>query len=286
MNYKKINGQLFRLLEKPEKVTVESKMFLARLIQDNSPIGKQNKQDFHACVLAERTLVLSIDMETFPNTVNSYYEPFNQQYYWRFEIIGYPVAEGSSDWALYQMMHGEKVRHKSYVLPNTHCAMNEKRQIAIFTTPSSIINGGDVICHVNDWLTSRQVDTAIDERTGWQIYYEPELAFKVGDWVECFDKQGQRKLVDYFGGMGCYKTNYDEVISPGEILRKIPPSEIIVKIGCLSGTVRPVSTNGIHIWFHLTGIDDRPIAIIRISCLDIRTRELVEDLLKAQDEEK
>ena len=66
-------------------------------------------------------------------------------------------------------------------MPKVHCAMNEKCQIAIFTTPSSMIDGGDVICHANDWLTSRQVDTMIDERTGWQIYEpKPEAEYKVG----------------------------------------------------------------------------------------------------------
>ena len=36
----------------------------------------------------------------------------------------------------------------------------------------------------------------------------------------------------------------------------------------------------------LAGVDDKTIATIRISCLDTPTRELVESLLKAQEEEK
>jgi len=41
-----------------------------------------------------------------------------------------------------------------------------------------------------------------------------------------------------------------------------------------------------NIWFHLIGVDDKTIATIRISCLDATTRELVESLLKAQEEEE
>lgn len=70
-----------------------------------------------------------------------------------------------------------------------------------------------------------------------------------------------------------------------KIIHKLKPSQVVVEIGCLSGTVRPVSTNGTHIWFHLVGVDDKTIATIRISCLDTPTRELVESLLEAQEEE-
>ncbi len=72
-------------------------------------------------------------------------------------------------------------------------------------------------------------------------------------------------------------------INGWHIDRVISPCEHIVTIGCLSGTVRPVSTNGIHIWFHLIGVDDKIIATIRISSLDKQTRELVEGLLEAQE---
>ena len=116
IKFKEHDGLLFKMLEEPVPLTPDAEMpCLVSLIQDDSPIGKQNKQDFHACVLAERTLVLSIDMETFPNTVNSYYEPFNQQYYWRFEIIGTPVAEGSAEWRNYQLVHGFAMRDRKHV---------------------------------------------------------------------------------------------------------------------------------------------------------------------------
>ena len=90
------------------------------------------------------------------------------------------------------------------------------------------------------------------------------------------------------GGRYDIRSPYDELgcsVYPENIARKLSPSEVVIHVGCLSGTVRPVSTNGIHMWFHLIGVDDKTIATIRISCLDTPTRKLVESLLKAQEEE-
>lgn len=89
------------------------------------------------------------------------------------------------------------------------------------------------------------------------------------------------------GGRYNIRSPYDELgcsVYPENITRKISPSEVIIHIGCLSGTVRPVSTNGIHIWFHLIDANDKTIATICISYLDRSTRELVESLLEAQEE--
>jgi len=80
--------------------------------------------------------------------------------------------------------------------------------------------------------------------------------------------------------------NEDAIGGKPKETRKLSPSEVVIHIGCLSGTVEPVSTNGIHIWFHLIGVDDKTIATIRISSLDTETRELVESLIKGQEEEK
>jgi hypothetical protein len=126
---------------------------------------------------------------------------------------------------------------------------------------------------------------------GWQIYKEPESQYKVGDWVDCKDPVGvptQCKVLEILEHnviVEC-KTGHRWSLPHNNITRKLSPSEVIVNIGCMSGTVRPVSINGIHIWFHLIGVDDKTIATIRISCLDAPTREIVESLLKAQEEEK
>jgi len=116
---------------------------------------------------------------------------------------------------------------------------------------------------------------------------EPQPTYKVGDWVEY--KKGKHHQVEYsvhdgccylsYGkGCGCFSALYSD------ITRKLDPSEVVIRIGCLSGTVRPVSTNGIHIWFHLIDANDKTIATIRITALDTPTREMVESLLRAQEE--
>ncbi len=115
---------------------------------------------------------------------------------------------------------------------------------------------------------------------------------KVGDWVKYDNgiKIGQAKILriydDLYVVIDYLYSQYEFVLDGENIIRKLKPSEVIVKIGCLSGRVEPVSTNGIHIWFHLIGVDDKIIATIRISSLDTQTRELVESLINAQKEEE
>lgn len=308
--FETINGMLCRMV-KPEPLT-ENAQFpcLVRLIQDDSPMGRMNRHYKPDTELEKHAIVskLSDSKLTIIGDKWNGYDIFNH------EIIGYPVVDGSNEWALYQMMQGNKVRHKSYVLPNTHCTMNEKCQIAIFTTPSSMIYGGDVVCHANDWLTSRQVDTMVDERTGWQLYKEPEPArepiadcdnckhrcpkryidhcqmyepkpiFKVGDWVEwCGDQYMVESAPPQSGGRYDIRSPYDELgcsVYPENITRKLSPSEVIVTIGCLSGTVS--SQNDIC----FTLKSKLGLAVIQFAMLDKETRELVESLLKAQEEEE
>lgn len=203
--------------------------------------------------------------------------------HYRYELIGTFVKDGSKEWALYQMMQGEAVTSTYFGQPNRFLKIVD----------------GYIKDSISDGFWDRKSGNEFLSYAcspGWQIYKEPKEEpakeqFKVGDWVE------------YNGGFGRHIGRIDAV-SPGgskvhiyvsdthglgvdiSCLRKLSPSKVIVKIGCLSGTVRPVSTNGIHIWFHLIDVGDKLVATIRISHLDSTTRELVESLLKAQREEK
>ena len=236
MNYGKYEGQLCRMLEEPEQVTVESKMFLTRLIQDDSNMGKQNKQDFSACALAKRTLVLSIDMEAFPNTINSYYEPFNQRYYWRFEVIGYPVTKGSAHWALYQMMQGNRVT-KSH-LSHTYWQYDARPNLKCI----SEYNCGTLQIRVlpEIWLTTA-------EPTGWQIYKEPKPLLakaKVGDL--CQRRDGKWVQIDRLlsiGGMPwiCYEIGGLRYINNGEQL-----NSKLSELGIIS--TEPLAPEGTAEW--------------------------------------
>lgn len=192
-----------------------------------------------------------------------------------------PLApEGTAEWAWQMMLLGEKICHKKSpsIMYCKHASeiMRQVRYNCVdYMSASAWLNGAD--------------------KNGWQLYKEPEQkpspSFETGDWVE-YRLDGDTyygKLCDIRGYVHYLSLTTEEIpkdqaraIMLESIIRKLKPSEIVVRIGCLSGTVRPVSTNGIHIWFHLIGVDDKTIAIIRISSLDTETRELVEGLLKAQ----
>jgi len=276
IKFEKHDGLIFKMLDEPTPLTPDAEVpCLTRLIQDDSRMGMFNR-DTKPSRLSDFYLVARIVSN------NIVVDEFMESDYNRFEIIGTPVKEGSDEWALYQMMQGNKVRHKSYSMPKVHCAMNEKCQIAIFTTPSSMIDGGDVICHANDWLTSRQVDTMIDERTGWQIYKEPEPQYKVGDWVEWSEGLG----ISYQSQIT--RVSQSAVYSKGIciplkiITRKLKPSQVVVKIGCLSGTVEKSPFPK----FEFILATEAGGCRILFDALDAPTSKLVKGLLKAQDEEK
>jgi len=199
-----------------------------------------------------------------------------------FEIIGYPVAEGSKEWALWQAENGKSFVHK------------DAKQCRIFTMFSErelrISDGeGETVEYV-------EIDKFLNDaaKDGWRLY-EPKPTYKVGDWVEIehngeryyrqvISIDGKEVRVPFGSGKMLLASIGKKNILGVKTVRKLEPSEVIVNIGCLGGTVRPVSTNGIHIWFHLIDANDKTIATIRITALDAPTRELVKALLKAQEE--
>jgi hypothetical protein len=195
-----------------------------------------------------------------------------------FEVIGYPVEEGSAEWALYQMMQGKMVCHKTsrwdwYRMYNDHAIQNRT---------------AGCMPRVSAWLESTV-------QSGWQIYEEPKPTFKVGDWVDCKDPVGiptQCKVLEILEHnviVEC-KTGHRWSLPHNNITRKLSPSEIIVNIGCMSGTVKDLSyvEDGIF-WFIGKKTERCPgvmHAILYGEMLDTETRELVEGLLKAQKEEE
>ena len=80
----------------------------------------------------------------------------------------------------------------------------------------------------------------------------PEPAYKAGDWVEY--KKGKHYQVDsvhdsccylsYGKGCGCFSALYSD------ITRKLDPSEVIVKIGCLKGTVEKAQDYAYFLLWH------------------------------------
>ena len=117
---------------------------------------------------------------------------------------------------------------------------------------------------------------------------KPEPAFKVGDWVEF---KGKQYRISAIGGKGLFDDDnlimFEGVIwcvSEKAELRKLDPSEVIVHIGCLEGTVAPgySDTTIMIVPIGYNGIGD--VAIIPVAMLDTQTRELVDSLLRALGE--
>jgi len=113
----------------------------------------------------------------------------------------------------------------------------------------------------------------------------PEPSFKVGDWVEHGNYQGVVEDVngdiisvhDITASGRCH----DEVNK--SCCRKLDPSEVVIRIGCLKGTVAPgcSDTTIMIVPIGYDGIGD--VAIIPVAMLDPDTATLVRALLAAQE---
>ena len=122
----------------------------------------------------------------------------------------------------------------------------------------------------------------------------------MGDFVEIINQYsgtkhlGQIDSIDHEIHIGSHRfdTNGNSAMYPLpqlNIIRKLKPSEVIVEIGCLSGTVKDLSyVEDGRFWFIGKKTERCPggmHAILYGEMLDTPTREIVESLLKAQEEE-
>ena len=274
IRFEEHDDNLFRMLEEPVPLTDDAELpVLVRLIQDDTMLGKANKRSYHPDTLAKKIICSSSNL-----TDDGLFMDGNYTYC--YEIIGTLVAEGSDKWALYQMMQGEKICH------------HKAPSIAYYKRASKIMR--EVRCGCVDFMS---IDAWLNgaDKSGWQIYEEPKPTFKVGDWVDCKDPVGvptQCKVLEILEHnviVEC-KTGHRWSLPHNNITRKLSPSEIIVNIGCMSGTVKDLSyvEDGIF-WFIGKKTERCPgvmHAILYGEMLDTETRELVEGLLKAQEEEK
>ena len=119
---------------------------------------------------------------------------------------------------------------------------------------------------------------------------QPAPQYKVGDWVEFIDagsykSQGKYLSDAYENTILVLDTIYNVrcVVPTSKITRKLDPSEVIVKIGCLKGTVTYAISDDCFLLAKVYDPQHRACCI-NMSMLDIPTRELVESLLRAQEE--
>ena len=123
------------------------------------------------------------------------------------------------------------------------------------------------------------------------LFKQPKPKYQVGDWVEHKESKEQatiRRIMSY-GAIEiefAYSTESD-IYQANDFhndFRKLSPSEVIVKIGCLSGTIAKSSDPNYFLMSHSSPSHDRDYSIIKFTAIDKETREFVEGLLEAQEE--
>lgn len=281
-NFKEHDGLLFKMLEEPVPLRENDENVLVRFIT-HGVIGEYVMEHWLDC--NQKNVPIYVKGVDSDGDVTVWIDdvhhccPFPM-----FEIIGTFVKEGSADWALYQMMQGNKVRNRDW-----DGGLHEKSLLYCQLIGETIKHNEGCsaldVC-LSDW------EAPYIKNTGWQIYKEPkpESQYKVGDWVKCKDLAGvpaQCKVLEISKHnviLEC-TTGHIWSLPHNNIIRKLSPSEIIVTIGCLSGTIAKSCDPNYFLMLHSRPITDCNHSMIRFTAIDKETREFVEGLLEAQEEE-
>lgn len=281
-NFKEHDGLLFKMLEEPVPLRENDENVLVRFIT-HGVIGEYVMEHWLDC--NQKNVPIYVEGVDSDGDVTVWIDdvhhccPFPM-----FEIIGTFVKEGSADWALYQMMQGNKVRNRDW-----DGGLHEKSLLYCQLIGETIKHNEGCsaldVC-LSDW------EAPYIKNTGWQIYKEPkpESQYKVGDWVKCKDLAGvpaQCKVLEISKHnviLEC-TTGHIWSLPHNNIIRKLSPSEIIVTIGCLSGTIAKSCDPNYFLMLHSRPITDCNHSMIRFTAIDKETREFVEGLLEAQEDE-
>lgn len=169
IKFEEHDGKLFRMLEKPVPLTDDAELpVLVRMIQDNTMLGKANKRSCHPDTLAQKIICNEL-------TDDGLFMDGNYAY--RYEIIGYPVADGSAEWALYRLMQGDIVMGQYWgddvMVTSTSSGWYEVIRLNLYGKRHGIpITDSDFLFHA--------------EKMGWQVYTEPKPESpKEPDYVIC-----------------------------------------------------------------------------------------------------
>jgi hypothetical protein len=160
IKFETINGTLCRMVE-PTPLQPDSPMpCVVRYIQDCSPMGRYMKRKY-AMVINTVAIVSRIGTDGRAYSSDKIFVEEVEV----LEIIGYPVVDGSAEWALYQMQNGKTVCNK-----NNHAVMfaNEK-SVSPF------------------WYETWEQTISLYPN-GWEIYEEP-------DHIDALDSE-TRELVE------------------------------------------------------------------------------------------
>ena len=355
IKFETINGQLCRMVE-PEPLMLEATFPCLVVMVQRDKYGRITMpREIMTIVTGVSKCRILCDGKVLDS---------NYWHYSWFEIIGYPVVEGSEDWALYQMMQGKIVcaafgkgkyfykddrvfiENRSYdpmlwislqkdigVTWRIHepepkespidpierplrslilRAKEEGKNIRTYYqdmvfTPCALdgllADGKFRWWNISNWeLTSREQNYypqlyEIDEPkhesenihghipADMHLKYFHLYELKVGDWVETND--GIHGVVVEPNNnviMNIRTTNhraYQVGRETSNIIRKLDPSEVKVKITLEGPVTKPADNAGGRFWLYYS--TDEYVSI-DIAALCPKDRELVESLLKAQEE--
>ena len=277
IKFKEQDGKLFRMLEEPTPLTPDAEMpCIIVPIQDDSPMGRFVKQCWgHDEIFMREYTICSINADMAAKVGVAKDTPLSIH---MFEIIGTHVAEGSAEWAHHMMQQGLKVKNDDsyaeyYALYGSRCYPYYKNR------------AGNIERFDNNLVASYNLP--YNYPTGWQIYEEPKeepqpAKEPIADCENC-KHVCTNSNIDH-----CHM--YEPKHESENIIHGHIPADIVIHIGCLSGTVKDLSyeEDG-RFWFIGKKTERCPggmYAILYEEMLDAETRELVEGLLKAQQEEE
>jgi hypothetical protein len=291
IQFKEINGTLCRMLEQPIPLTEDAKFpCVVRLIQDDSPMGGYNRMMETAYTLRRTVTALRVFSDSNMEAKDILLPAGS---YNRFEILGYPVADGSKEWALYHALAGK-------VLTMDESAIYKIQDGKLWECFPNDSNEWRVVADdgIGYWLKY------INDPTGWHLYEpyhfrgvtkmvescptcngtgkveKPAPAFKVGDWVT--DGVINGSITSLTDDLAWVKTEFYEYRMSLRNLTPISPSDVVVDFGSFRGTIE-LNSHPFRKQITVKNTQGDAIAYINIVFLDTPTRELVRELIEKQE---
>ena len=232
-----------------------------------------------------------------------------KEWAWQMMLLGKTIirSEYSHENATWKMNNGtarsclagmsacSKEQWVANAIDNGWKLYKEPKPEPIFTTGDKVTDGviEGTIIHIEDAIASVCPSTDEYKIELCNLNHIPEspkqdsaTQYKVGDWVEWSEGLGisRQSQITRVSQSAVYSKG---ICIPLRIItKKLDPSEVIVHIGCLSGTIAKSSDPNYFLMLHSRPVTDCNHSIIRFSAIDTETRSLVESLLKAQKEEE
>lgn len=265
-----INNQLCLMLEKPIPLTEDAKSpCVVGYIKDDSLAGRLNKSkainigtdylDTTFIANAIKNNPLYHNAKHAYDARNMCIEPIDQ-----LEILGYPVADNSAEWALYRMMQGDKVTKRH--LKHTYWHYDARPHLKCIS---------EYNCGKLQIMVSPEIWIKTADREGWQIYAEPKpcaVCKGTGKVYSCTKKSG--KVGDETGSYALSFT-YDAVDCPAckekEIDKPEPKSEPKVQVGD-ADEISVISPAEVRVKVQLEGTVGICISNVGTDCFSLKTK--------------